>query len=147
MLCDAVANPPQLTKACAIENNNREYRLLLVDDERNVLAAVGNFLARAGFTVEKTDNGDDALRKIADDPAIEILVTDFAMPEMSGVELIYQATQIRPSLKTLMITGYPNADGLPGLSPDTRVLVKPFRRVELIVGVKSLLGNMEAMPN
>jgi DNA-binding NtrC family response regulator len=147
MVCDAAARVPQSLTECAIEKNNSEYRLLLVDDEPSVLATIAVFLAKAGFTVEKTDNGDDALRKIADDPAIGILVTDFAMLEMSGVELISQATQIRPNLKALMMTGYPNSDGLPGLPPDTQILVKPFRRVELIAGVKSLLAGMEAMPN
>ncbi len=69
------------------------------------------------------------------------------MPGLSGVELIVQASQIRPHLKALVITGYPNADGLAELPPQTAILVKPFRRDTLIAGVKSLLGELPTVPN
>jgi len=58
--------------------------------------------------------------------------------------LIVQATQIRPDLKTLVITGYPNADGLDALPSKTAVLVKPFRRTALINVVRSLFDTTEA---
>ena len=76
-----------------------------------------------------------------------MLITDFAMPGLNGVELIAQATQIRPNLKTLVITGYPDADGLAELPPHTTILVKPFRRDVLIAGVRSLLGEMRPLPD
>jgi DNA-binding NtrC family response regulator len=69
------------------------------------------------------------------------------MPGMSGAELISQAEKIRPKLKALMMTGYPDADELAQLPPDTPVLIKPFRRAELIDGVRSLLGEMQVAPN
>ena len=118
--------------------------LLVVDDVADVLVTVGAFLANEGFTVHRVATADDALRLIASDPRIDVLVTDYAMPGLSGTELIGQATQIRPFLKSLVITGYPNADGLAELPPQTAILVKPFRRDTLVAGVRSLLG--EARP-
>ena len=56
-------------------------------------------------------------------------------------DLITQAMQIRPSLKALIITGYPNAAGLANLPTGTMVLSKPFRRNALVAAVKSLLGS------
>ena len=114
----------------------------MVDDEARVLATLGAFLTHAGFAVQKTADGDEALRMIANDPAIEVLVTDFAMPGMSGAELISRAEKIRPNLKALMMTGYPDADELAQLPPDTPVLLKPFRRADLIAGVRSLVGEI-----
>jgi CheY-like chemotaxis protein len=121
-----------------------DQHLLLVDDAADVLVSVGAFLVNAGFVVRKIASGDEALAIIAGDPRIAVLVTDFAMPGLNGAELIAQATQIRPGLKTLVITGYPNADGLSALPPQTAVLAKPFRKTALIAMVKSLFDTTEA---
>jgi CheY-like chemotaxis protein len=120
--------------------------LLVVDDVADVLVTVGAFLANEGFTVHRAANGDEALRLIASDPRIDVLVTDYTMPGLSGAELIGQATQIRPLLKALVITGYPNADGLAELPPRTSILVKPFRRDTLVAAVRSLLGGARPVP-
>jgi CheY-like chemotaxis protein len=117
-----------------------EPHILVVDDVTDVLVTVRAFLVNAGFTVKKATSGDEALRKITANPQINILITDFAMPGLSGVDLITHAKQVRPNIKALVITGYPNADGLAELPPHTSVLVKPFRRANLIAEVKSLLG-------
>lgn len=118
------------------------HHILVVDDVNDVLVAVGAFLAKAGFPIRKASNGDEAIRLIANDPRIDVLVTDYAMPGLSGGELILLAAQIRPNLKSMIITGYPNADGLAELPPGTTILVKPFRRNALIAGIRSLLGDV-----
>ena len=123
------------------------HHILVVDDVSDVLVAVGAFLMKEAFVIRQATNGDEALRLIASDPRIGILITDFAMPGLNGVELIAQATQIRPNLKALVITGYPNADGLAELPPHTAILVKPFRRDALIAGVRSMLGEMRPLPD
>ncbi len=121
--------------------------ILVVDDVSDVLVAVGAFLMKEAFVIRQATNGDEALRLIASDPRIGILITDFAMPGLNGVELIAQATRMRPNLKALVITGYPNADGLAELPPHTAILVKPFRRDTLIAGVRSLLGGTRPVPD
>jgi CheY-like chemotaxis protein len=118
------------------------HHVLLVDDVADVLVTVGAFLVRGGFTVQKAANGNEALRIIASDPRIDLLVTDFVMPDLSGAELIAHAVRIRPNLKAMVITGYPNADGLAELPLHTTILVKPFRRVTLIARIMSMLDEM-----
>ncbi len=122
-------------------SNVNEHHVIVVDDVADVLVSVGAFLVNAGFPVQKAANGDEALRAIANDPSIDVLVTDFAMPGLNGADLIGQATQIRPSLKAVVITGYPNADGLADLPAGTTVLMKPFRRDALVAAVKSSFDN------
>lgn len=143
----AMAEQPLAAPGSNPEPNRTGHHILLVDDVTDVLVSVGAFLVNAGFTVCKAANGDDALRIIADDPRIDVLVTDFAMPSLTGAELITQATQIRRNLKALIITGYPNADGLAELPPDISVLIKPFRRDVLIGKVKSLFGETSTSPS
>lgn len=147
---------PTKTKPVAAQQGNAQSaegardsarHVLVVDDVADVLVTVGAFLVKEGFSVHRAADGEEALRLIASDPQIDVVVTDFAMPGLSGVELIVQASQIRPHLKALVITGYPNADGLAELPPQTAILVKPFRRDTLIAGVKSLLGELPTVPN
>jgi CheY-like chemotaxis protein len=102
--------------------------------------SVTAFLVSAGFVVTTAADGNAALRLIASDPLIRVLVTDFVMPGMTGVDLIAQAIQARPGLKALLITGYPHADGLADLPAGIPVLTKPFRRAALIEQVSVLAG-------
>ncbi len=120
-----------------------KQRILVVDDEPNVLVTVGAFLTRAGFAVVKSGDSDEAMRIVADDPHIDVLVTDFAMPGMSGAELIVEARRLQPSLKALIMTGYPDASALTELPPGTPILIKPFRRADLIDEIQSLLEEAE----
>ena len=122
-----------------------DHSILLVDDNTDVLVATGAFLTKEGFSVQMSTNGDEALRLIANDFKIDVLITDFAMPGLSGIDLISQATQINRTLKALLITGYPNADGLAELSPSTTILVKPFRGDTLTATIKSLLDDTQSM--
>jgi DNA-binding NtrC family response regulator len=118
---------------------------LVVDDEPNVLVTVGAFLRRAGFAVATTGDSGEAMRLIADDPCIDVLITDFTMPGICGTELISEAKQLRPTLKALVMTGYPGA--IAELPPGASMIVKPFRRVELIDAVQSLLAEPEKVAN
>jgi CheY-like chemotaxis protein len=139
-------NTPKLDLATTNDSEHSpraDQHLLLVDDAPDVLVSVGAFLMNAGFVVRKIASGDEALAIIASDTRIKVLVTDFAMPGLNGADLIAQATQIRPDLKNLVITGYPNADGLSALPAQTAVLSKPFRRTALINMVKSLFDTTE----
>lgn len=113
--------------------------VLVVDDSADVLVAIGAFLLSEGFVVVSAPDGDTALRLIASNPHIGILVTDFVMPGLSGVDLITQALKMRPALKAVLITAYPGADGLAELPSHIKVLAKPFRRSVLIDQVKNLV--------
>ena len=118
--------------------------VLVVDDSADVLVAIGAFLLSERFVVVSAPDGDTALRLIASNPLIGILVTDFVMPGLSGVDLITQALKMRPALKAVLITAYPGADGLADLPSHIKVLAKPFRRSVLINQVKNLIR--EASP-
>jgi DNA-binding NtrC family response regulator len=122
-----------------------KQRILVVDDEPNVLVIVGAFLTKAGFAVGKSSDSDEAMRMVAGDPHIDVLVTDFAMPGMSGAELISEAKRLQPDLKAVIMTGYPDASALEELPPGTPILVKPFRRVDLIDEIQSLLAEAESV--
>jgi DNA-binding NtrC family response regulator len=136
---------PDLAGAHSSGPHSVGQHVLVVDDTSDVLVAVGAFLAGEGFAVVCALDGDTALRLIAADPRIGVLVTDYAMPGLSGIELIAQAVQMRPNLKALLITAYPNADGLADLPSHIKVLTKPFRRAALTTQVKTLVSEAPSM--
>ncbi len=118
----------------------KRRRALLVDDASEVLVTVGAFLEVFGFEVVRASNGDMALKILADGNMTDLLVTDHAMPGMTGSDLVVQACQQDPGLRALIITGYPGAAELTNLPPGVALLAKPFRRAELAAHVRRLFN-------
>ena len=82
-------------------------KILLVDDEKNVLAAMHRQL-RKDFAVVVAGGGDDALKAIEADKTIAVVVCDMRMPGMDGVETLAQFEKRSPDTVRIMLTG--NAD-------------------------------------
>ena len=110
----------------------KRVRVLLVDDHEAVRTTTHAMLDELGHATSVASVASEALllleRKL---DAIDIIVTDYAMPNMSGIELIHRARAIRPDLPAVIVTGYAD-EGLLGRCPsDVPVLAKPFSIVEL----------------
>jgi CheY-like chemotaxis protein len=123
---------------------DQRLRVLLVDDAPDVLLILGAFLEGSGLFVIKAASGDEALRVIASNTVLHAIVTDSVMPGLSGADLLMQAAQLRPSLPSLIVTGYAEDLKRFGDLPKTvGVLRKPFRREQLVQRV----FDMAKMPN
>jgi len=84
-------------------------RVLFVDDEEHLVEMAGIFLERCGFSVtERTDGREavEAFRARPDD--FDVIVTDFAMPNLSGSEVASQVLGIRPDIPVILISGHDN---------------------------------------
>jgi two-component system cell cycle sensor histidine kinase/response regulator CckA len=81
-------------------------RILVVDDEPAVLSFVDRVLRDAGYSTTLAGGGSQALEAAAKTGAFDLLLTDVAMPDMSGDELARQLRQDEPQLKVLYLTGY-----------------------------------------
>ncbi len=75
---------------------NRDVRVLVVDDSAVMRAHLARLLASHRYQVAQAAGGEQALQLLKDDPAIRLVVTDFHMPGMDGVELVKQARKFRP---------------------------------------------------
>lgn len=86
--------------------------ILFVDDEKEITFMGKRMLESLGYTVDVKSDSQSALQDFKKDPnKYDLLVTDQAMPKMMGTELIDKVKQIRPDLKSIIITGY--QDSLP----------------------------------
>ena len=111
--------------------------VLLVDDEELVRVGTADMLTEAGYRVTEASSGYQALELLQRGLDVQVLVTDYAMPSMTGTELAREALALRPGLQVLLITGYTSvADREAG---NIRRLAKPFRLARLAVAVDDLL--------
>ncbi|MBE0598579.1 MAG: response regulator, partial [Desulfuromonadales bacterium] len=95
-----------------------------------------------GFTVVVASQAKEAIALLAQQPKIDLLLTDMVMPELSGPELARQMRQLRPGLKILFMSGHGQFHGgeLPAFGPGAGFLQKPFS-LELLTGrIRELLA-------
>lgn len=80
--------------------------VLIVDDEEPVRKFVDRVLREAGYETVLASDGPEAIEAAAKMGALDVLVTDVMMPQMSGDELARRLRQEDPALKVLYLTGY-----------------------------------------
>ncbi|MCD6049058.1 MAG: hybrid sensor histidine kinase/response regulator [Verrucomicrobia bacterium] len=123
-------------------NSSVRRLVYIVDDEPMIGELVGSFLQMEGFAVEIFDHPVVALAAFrAADPKPIMLLTDFQMPEMSGLELIKECRALHPELRTISISGTMSPEDMAdaGVIPD-RFVRKPFLASDLRQPMAELLG-------
>ncbi len=88
----------------ALETGHRE-RILVVDDETQILSLCQEFLEDLGFRVEVAENAFEAMERF-NPGRFQLVITDINMPEMSGVELMRWIKGREPELPIIILTGY-----------------------------------------
>jgi CheY-like chemotaxis protein len=125
MTADASAFQPESRSAA----ESRTLTVLAVDDDSLVLMNTVALLEDAGHTVLDACSGDEALEIFEREPGIDLIITDQAMPGMTGVQLIEQLFAKQPDVSVILATGYGE---LPiDVSIRVRKLGKPFGQAEL----------------
>ena len=76
--------------------------IMLVDDSATILLSIASILGKAGYSVEKAANAEQALKKLNDGVSINLLITDLNMPGMNGIELIREVRKL-PACKFVPI--------------------------------------------
>lgn len=109
---------------------------MLVDDNEIVRRLMRTVLERAGIRVTDTDDPHAALGLLRSQPWIRLAVLDYAMPEMTGSELLIRLRTIAPALPVLIVTGAACNLSIEGQSA---VLLKPFTCSALVAAVSALL--------
>jgi CheY-like chemotaxis protein len=106
----------------------RSGTVLLVDDESLVRASTADMLTDLGYRIVEACSAAEALELVAAGLSPDLLVTDHLMPGMSGAQLAQELSARLPRLRTLIVSGYAEAEGIDAA---TARLSKPFRNDEL----------------
>jgi CheY-like chemotaxis protein len=120
-----------------ISNEAPASTILIVDDDALINMNTVDMVEDLGHTVLEAYSGKQALEILASGQRIDALITDYAMPGMTGVELADKARALFPGLPILLATGY--ADLPSGTSTDLPRLSKPYQQAELAAHLSRLL--------
>jgi len=81
-------------------------RILIVDDDKYISLLLFNFLEDEGYVCDTAENGLEALEKVSKGTKYDLVLLDFVMPKMNGMEFLAAVKEISPKLPVLMISGY-----------------------------------------
>ena len=114
--------------------------ILLVEDIEEVRTLSQRILEGQGYAVEAAANGDEALRISAQHSgAINLLITDMALPGMSGAQLAERLREVRPDLAVMFISGFADDATRAAVDAGATVLGKPFSISDLLRKVRVVL--------
>ncbi len=119
-------------------DRRRHATLLFVDDDFLISLSTTALLEDLGHTVVTASSGGEALDVLRTSKPIDMMITDYAMPGMTGLQLAEQARSLRPGLPILLATGYADLPARANL--DLPRLNKPYQQTELAEQIEALLG-------
>ena len=116
-----------------------DVKILVVDDEENMLSMLKTFFTEKGFDCYTASNGLEALN-VLDNTVINIVITDMKMPEMDGLELLSIIKEKYENISAVIMTGfseeYTTTEAL-NMGADGYI-TKPFRNRELLLILKRI---------
>jgi CheY-like chemotaxis protein len=120
-------------------------RVLLVDDNRDGLLARKALLEEQGFVTSTATNGEEAFEALSK-VTFDLMVTDFRMPKMNGIELIRCVRPLHPALRIIMLSGFVEALGLDEKSTGADIVIAkgPHEIAHLLRSVARLLARTVA---
>jgi type II secretory ATPase GspE/PulE/Tfp pilus assembly ATPase PilB-like protein/DNA-binding response OmpR family regulator len=133
------------SEAPSPEKATSPYRILLVDDEPNVLSALRRVFQQENYQVVTAGNGQEALDLLRREP-FHLMISDYMMPVMNGGELLRQAKALHPELIRIMLTGHADTGAIMSAINEGAVykfILKPWNDDDLRVTVALALEQYE----
>ncbi len=113
--------------------------VLVIDDDPDVRGFIAEALAEDGYHVRECGDGKAGL-KLFERERPDLVVLDFIMPSMSGAEVAKRMLDRHPKQRILFVSGYSETEAIKQVSPDSPLLLKPFRSEALSKAVRSALS-------
>lgn len=120
------------------QNQRKGATILLVDDDSAVREVTASILEEFGYVVMKIGSGGAALDLLDRQSNVDLVLLDFAMPGMSGIEVARQVQLKYPTIPILFVTGYADKNAFQDIGEE-RIIKKPFIGEELAEKVNAAL--------
>jgi CheY-like chemotaxis protein len=134
---DAEDKPELVAVPSTTDSATRELVVLAVDDDFLVRMGTTAMLEDLGHTVKQANSAEEALKILAQGVKIDLVVTDQAMPRMTGVELAEAILAGQPDMPVILATGYSELPA--GIGLKLPRLSKPFSQKQLDIAMKEAL--------
>jgi len=123
-----------------IDIKTNDYRILVVDDVKEISDLMYMFLSRQGYNVDSVESGDEAIKRLKKE-CYDLIICDLGMPQVSGWDVIKVVESLDKKPKIGLITGW--ADMLDSLNKDDMgvdfIISKPIKYKKLSTIVKETL--------
>jgi PAS domain S-box-containing protein len=131
---EAEKQPPSKQDAVAAEiPEDKRPTILLIDDSSELRNFTEHHLRDRGFDVVGARGGAEALALLEKEPdRYDVIVTDFAMPMVSGLEVIRFARSLQPGWPAIIISGYADTESIAARPADVPLISKPFQPEDLM---------------
>ncbi|WP_424682363.1 response regulator [Frateuria sp. YIM B11624] len=129
----ALRRPPPSASAGNPATRNRTRNILLVDDHDGVRTTTAAMLEDLGHRVTTATDGEHVSQLIQGDGlgGIDFIISDYAMPLVSGSEVIRKLRSVKPGLPGILISGYADKAAISGAPEGVIVVSKPFTPTQL----------------
>jgi signal transduction histidine kinase/ActR/RegA family two-component response regulator len=114
-------------------------KVLIVDDDHLVMTGISAMIEDLGHTPIEAHSAAEALGKLADGIDVDVVITDHAMPAMTGLQFARRVQETYPGLPIILATGYAEIPGDPASFGLLR-LAKPCNQYEIATAIQSALG-------
>lgn len=123
-----------------LKENNSIGKILVVDDEKDILRALEFILSREGYAVTTATGGEEAVELLKKEE-YDLILTDLRMPGMDGMEVLEKALQLRPSTAVIIMTAYATVESAVQAMKmgASDYIVKPFINEDVKLRIKRLL--------
>ena len=121
---------------------NKTFKLLIIDDNKEILDALCEFLSKKKYDITSASNGLEGLKYLEkEEQRFDVVITDLIMPDISGVALISIIKKKYPDTLVIAITGWgEHPEALATEAEADHVMEKPFELTELEKSLKKLLS-------
>ncbi len=122
----------------------KKYSILIIDDEKSQRDILSGYLKKKGYTIFIAISGEDGI-KIAKENLIDIILSDFKMPDMTGIEVLEVVKKMNPEISFIMITAFgtvENAVRAMRLGADDYIS-KPVDLDELDILIDKIIGHKD----
>lgn len=118
------------------------YRVLFVDDEENVLKAMLRIFRHENYKLLTANSAQAALEILKHEPSVQVIISDYRMPEMTGADLLRSIKSLYPQTIRIMLTGYTDVNAIMGAINEGAVykfITKPWNDDDLRLTVSLAL--------
>jgi DNA-binding NarL/FixJ family response regulator len=125
-------------------------KILIVDDEQGVINSLLRLLHDEPYEVINAPGGRAALELLQESGPVQLVITDYRMPGMTGVELLQQVMLQWPDTRRVILSGFPDSDILLAALNEGRVhrfLVKPWDNVAIKTVIREMLAEYKMLVN
>jgi DNA-binding NtrC family response regulator len=120
-----------------------EFKILIVDDDTNLLSVLKNFFAEEGYAIATCSNGLEAIRKCGEQD-YDLVITDIMMPGATGLDVLREVRKVEPQIMVVLITGFASLESAVKAIREGAYdyITKPFKLEEISIVVKNALDRI-----